>query len=177
MPRPANPKTPEGLAITGALAASGHTQAAVAERLDVSPGFISQFASGHRPVPWDKAELLAAVIGSEPHLVSAEYARLREHFQVSQPSRLNEAIVLNAIGVARKALGLAIGEKFDVEQAPDLFAQAIRVALAAEMRKEGGAVDGSGSGDGQAGGTDRFARPAKAGGKAEAGSGRKRRTA
>lgn len=177
MPRPANPKTAEGLAITEAVAQAGLTQAAVAELLDVTPGFISQFASGHRPVPWDKAERLADVLRVEPRQISAEYARLMDHFGSSQVTRLDEAIVMSAIGVARKALGLATGDVFEVEQSPDLFAQALRVAMAAEIRKQGKGIDGSRQGDGQAGGADRFARPAQDGRQAAAGRGGKRKTA
>lgn len=178
MPRPSNPKTAEGRAIAEAIARSGLTQATVAERLNVTPSFISQFATGLRPVPWDKAEALADVIGLEPHQVSAEYARLMEQFGTSQVARLDAAIVNAAITVARRALDLAIGETFDVEQSPDLFAQALRVALAADLRKQGKVGgDGSRPGDGQAGPVDRPARAAKAGGEAEAGPSRKRRAA
>lgn len=177
MPRPANPKTVEGRAIAEAIARSGLTQAAVAERLDVTPGFISQFATGVRPVPWDKADALADVLAVQPQEISAEYARLMERFGTSQVARLDAAIVESAIAVARKALDLATGETFDVDQSPDLFAQALRVALAADLRKQGKVADGSRPGDGQAGATDRFARSTKDGTEAQVGTGRRRRAA
>ncbi|WP_430544464.1 helix-turn-helix domain-containing protein [Stenotrophomonas maltophilia] len=177
MPRPSNPKTAEGRSIADAIARTGLTQAAVAERLDVTPSFISQFSTGMRPVPWDKAEALADVLGLQPQEISVEYARLMERFGTSQVARLNADIVTSAIAVARKALDLATGETFDVEQSPDLFAQALRVALAADLRKQGKVTDGSRPGDGQAGATDRFARATEDGRETPAGTGRKRRAA
>lgn len=174
MPRPANPKTPEGAAITTAITACGVTQAYLADQMDVTPGFISQFASGHRPIPWDKAELLAALLNTAPEQISVEYARLKEHFATSQAQRLDEAIVRTAIGIAKKATGLATGEKLVIDDAPEIFAQALRVAMASDKRKTGG-VDGSGSGDGQAGAADRFARAAKDGHEAKPATGRRRK--
>ncbi|AWB80081.1 helix-turn-helix domain-containing protein [Stenotrophomonas maltophilia group sp. CASM26] len=175
MPRPANPKTAEGRAIAEAITRAGLTQALVAERLEVTPSFISQFSTGLRPVPWDKAEALADVLGLQPQEVSAEYARLMDSFGTSQVARLNADIVVAAIAVVRKALDLATGETFDVEQSPDLFAQALRVALAADLRKQGKRTDGSRSGDGQASSADRAARAAEVGREAQAHGGRKRK--
>lgn len=163
MPRPTNPKTTEGRTIAEAIARSGLTQAVVAERLEVTPSFISQFATGLRPVPWDKAEALAEVLGMQPQEISVEYARLMDRFGTSQVARLDADIVSSAIAVVRKALDLATGETFDVEQSPDLFAQALRVALAADLRKQGKRSDGSRSGAGQVGTADRAARAAEDG--------------
>jgi hypothetical protein len=142
--------------------------------MDVTPGFISQFASGHRPVPWDKAELLSALLSTSPESVSAEYARLQAHFSTSQAQRLDEAIVRTAIGIAKKANGLATGEKLVIDDAPEIFAQALRVAIASDKRNTGG-VDGSGSGDGQAGAADRFARTAENGHEAKPAAGGRRK--
>ncbi|MGE6331832.1 helix-turn-helix domain-containing protein [Stenotrophomonas sp. NPDC077659] len=175
MPRPANPKTTEGRAIAEAITRSGLTQSVVAERLEVTPSFISQFATGLRPVPWDKAEALADVLGMQPQEISAEYARLMDRFGTSQVARLDADIVNSAIAVVRKALDLATGETFDVEQSPDLFAQALRVALAADLRKQGKGNDGSRSGNGQAGAADRATRTTEDGREAQAYGGRKRK--
>lgn len=104
MPRPANPKTPEGAALTHAIPASGFTQAQLAEKLDVTPGFISQFASGHRPVPWDKAATLAPLLGLQPSEISADYRRMQDHFSASQPQRLDFEIMAATVTVLRKYL-------------------------------------------------------------------------
>ena len=119
MPRPANPQTPEGRALTAAIAASGHTQAQLAEKLDVSPGFISQFASGHRPVPWDKAELLAPLLGLDAGKISAEYRRISEHFGASQHSRLTKETILDAVRLATASVTGAGMTSFEIETPED----------------------------------------------------------
>ena len=83
MPRPQNPKTREGEAIAQAIASSPYTQAELAEILDVSPGFISQCASGHRPMPWEKAMAMAQLIGVEPEKISQEYRKIKDHFTIT----------------------------------------------------------------------------------------------
>lgn len=97
MPRPPNPQTREARILTDAIARSEITKAVLAEALEVTPGFVSQFASGHRPVPWQKAEPLAALLGLDPADISVEYRQLLEHFgknrspksHNSQPQRLD----------------------------------------------------------------------------------------
>ncbi|ARO68355.1 hypothetical protein B9J09_04230 [Xylella fastidiosa subsp. pauca] len=87
MPRLPNPKTKEGRVITEGINHSDYTQAKLAEELDVTPGFVSQFATGHRPVPWNKAEELAARIRRKPEEISEEYRKIKTHFE----KVLNEA--------------------------------------------------------------------------------------
>jgi phage repressor protein C with HTH and peptisase S24 domain len=60
--------------LTRALTASGARQRAVAEEIGVDPSNISQWKTGHRPVPADKAPALAALVGTQPELISAAYA-------------------------------------------------------------------------------------------------------
>ncbi|WCF27743.1 XRE family transcriptional regulator [Xylella fastidiosa] len=87
MPRLPNPKTKEGRVITEGISNSDYTQAKLAEELDVTPGFVSQFATGHRPVPWNKAEELAIRIRRKPEEISEEYRKIKTHFE----KVLNEA--------------------------------------------------------------------------------------
>lgn len=74
-------KTPskEALTLAAAMTARGLKKAAVAEQLGVTPAAVSQWASGHRPVPPEKATKLAEIVGSEPSLLSARYAEMQLH--------------------------------------------------------------------------------------------------
>lgn len=53
---------------------------ALAEKLNLSPGNVSQWASGHRPIPWDKAEFVAANIGCTPDAISEAYRAIKARF-------------------------------------------------------------------------------------------------
>lgn len=66
----------EALALASAMAAKGMTNAQVADYMDVSPGFVSQWLTDNRKVPWEKAERLAALLGVQPKQISAKYAQL-----------------------------------------------------------------------------------------------------
>lgn len=71
---PARPTpTPESKAIAAAIERSSISRAAIAERMDVSPGLVSQWASGRRPVAADRAPKLAAILGLDPKNISAAY--------------------------------------------------------------------------------------------------------
>ncbi|NJC38163.1 transcriptional regulator with XRE-family HTH domain [Xanthomonas arboricola] len=133
MPRPANPKTPEGHLITEAIQRSGQSQAKLADALDVSAGFISQFATGHRPVPWDKAEPLASRIGVAPEQISSEYRRLQAYFAESHSQRLDAEIILAAVAYAKKIAGLMSDDSFSIEHRPQELADAINATL--EMKR------------------------------------------
>lgn len=130
MPRPANPTTPEGAVITQAIPASGLNQAALAEALDVTPGFISQFASGRRPVPWDKAAQLGALLGLSPEDISAEYRRINSYFGGTAHGKVTAGVVTAAIALAKESSGKKSKSRFDVESSPDVFAAAINTILA-----------------------------------------------
>nr|AEC46810.1 hypothetical protein [Xanthomonas vesicatoria] len=157
MPRPANPKTPEGQAITDAIQRSEQSQARLADALDVSAGFISQFASGHRPVPWDKAEPLAALIGLRPDLISSEYRRLQNHFSRSHPQRLDAEIIIAAVAYAKRVAGLMADDSFAIEDRPQEMADAINATL--EMKK---VMEGSSEFEGRDGAVSRVSSPARA---------------
>lgn len=102
MPRPPNPTTPEAAAITEALEAKGvGSRARVADALELTPGAVSQYASGNRPVPWDRAEALALELGRPATLISAEYRRIVERFPSSQPAIPDAKILSLAEGLVR----------------------------------------------------------------------------
>ncbi|MBD9370091.1 helix-turn-helix transcriptional regulator [Xanthomonas sp. XNM01] len=117
--------------ITEAIPASGLNQAALAEALDVTPGFISQFASGRRPVPWDKAAQLSALLGLSPEDISAEYRRISNYFGGSTHGQVTAEIVTAAVALAKESSGQKPKSRFDVESSPDVFAAAINKILAA----------------------------------------------
>lgn len=56
------------------LAAANVRQAQLATELGVDASNVSQWKSGHRPIPADKAPAVAALIGTRPELISAAYA-------------------------------------------------------------------------------------------------------
>lgn len=130
MPRPANPTTPEAATISKALEALDLKQAVLADELDVSPGFISQFVNGNRPVPWDKAIQLGPLLGLLPEDVSAEYRRIKDHFGVSATGRMTADVVTAAIALARELSGQKGKSRFDIESNPDVFATAVNRILA-----------------------------------------------
>jgi transcriptional regulator with XRE-family HTH domain len=76
MAKKAPPKpTPESRAVKAAIDASGLAQTAIADMIGVSPGMVSQWASGMRPVPSDKAPKFAKAVGQtdDPGKFSAAY--------------------------------------------------------------------------------------------------------
>lgn len=83
MPRKAAvPRTPEARILRAAVESSGLSHQAIAEQLGgVDPSLISQFCTGHRPVPASKAVKLASLVGANPAEISAAY---REVLQQSQ---------------------------------------------------------------------------------------------
>lgn len=126
MPRPANPTTPEARVLTEALAARPEvTQAALADAINVSPGFISQFASGHRPVPWNKAERIAELVGVSPASISADYRVVSGHFRASQLLEPSLDTMRSAIVSVKEAVR-ALDLEMDVYDVAPLIAFAYR---------------------------------------------------
>lgn len=72
-----NGPSKEALALSAAMNALGLKKTVVAEQMGVTPGLVSQWASGHRPVPPEKAVKLAELVGIEPGRISARYAEFR----------------------------------------------------------------------------------------------------
>lgn len=70
---PEKPRTPEAEAFSAALRFSGLTKAAVAEMVGVTPGAVSQWALGRRPIPAERAVTLARAVGADPMAISASY--------------------------------------------------------------------------------------------------------
>lgn len=67
------PSTPEAAALSDGIRSASITKAAIADHMDVSPGMVSQWCSGHRPVPADKATRLAKLLGLDPRQISAAF--------------------------------------------------------------------------------------------------------
>jgi predicted transcriptional regulator len=81
--KPTQP-TKESRALAAAIAESGLTKAAIAEQLDVSPGMVSQWASGHRPVSFGQALGLSAILRiADPASISAAFAELQDQLEAS----------------------------------------------------------------------------------------------
>jgi len=64
--------------LAAAFNSSGLTKAAVAKHMGVSDGMVSQWVSGHRPVPPDKAPRLGKLLDIDPVKISAKYAQISE---------------------------------------------------------------------------------------------------
>ena len=64
----------EALALSAAINSLGLKKTAIADQLGVSAGLVSQWASGHRPVPPEKAAKLGEIVSVEPGKLSARYA-------------------------------------------------------------------------------------------------------
>lgn len=69
-----NGPSKQALALAAAMNASGHSNVAVAEHMGVSPGLVSQWVTGRRPIPAEKAARLAELVGVEPKALSEKYA-------------------------------------------------------------------------------------------------------
>lgn len=65
----------EALALASAMATSKLKNVSVAKHMGVTEGLVSQWVTGHRPVPPDKALRLANYVGAEPGQISAKYAQ------------------------------------------------------------------------------------------------------
>lgn len=70
------PPTPskEAMALAAAMTTSRLNNVAVAKHMRVSDGLVSQWVTGRRPVPPEKAVRLAAYVGTDPERISAKYA-------------------------------------------------------------------------------------------------------
>lgn len=153
MPRPpAPPKTPEARILRAAVEASGLTHAAIAEHLGgVEPSLISQWCSGHRPVPAGKAVKLASLVGANPAEISAAYREVQQSAGgnvIPQPARTgarderDSGLVIARLENDVHALSLALGALTAVmirhrpAEAADV-AQAMRRKIPAKFRDRG----------------------------------------
>lgn len=68
------------LALNAAIIGSGITKAAIASHMNVSPGMVSQWANGLRPVPAEKAQRLGDYLSVDPAKISAKFA---EHWDTA----------------------------------------------------------------------------------------------
>lgn len=72
------PPSREAMQLAAAFNSSGMTKAALAKHMGVSDGMVSQWVSGHRPVPPDKAPKLGKLLDIAPERISAKYAQVAE---------------------------------------------------------------------------------------------------
>lgn len=165
MPRPANPTTPEAKLLTDALKAKGKgAQADVAIALELTPGAISQYASGNRPVPWDRAEALAKEVGLSASAISTEYRRALAHFLASQIERLTADTVIASEMVAKKLAGLSSSQRLDFEKHAGDIAKALRLTILKAIEMSEGSNVGTIQRDGEGSRFNRAAGTGKAGG-------------
>ena len=68
-----NGPSKQALALAAAMAAGDHSKVAVAEYMGVTPGLVSQWATGRRPIPAERAARLAEFLGIEPKALSTKY--------------------------------------------------------------------------------------------------------
>lgn len=181
MPRPPNPTTPEAEILTAAFAAMHQgAKAELAALLDVTPGAVSQYASGNRPVPWDKAPQVAEFTGTKAGDISSSYREAYRHFSAlfgaSNALRLDPAIICKTIQRMREATKTLEGVPVDVESDPVLFAEMLRLTMLETMEKgEGYGQRRVREAGGQGGGAFGPTRATEAGNKTNAARGGKRK--
>lgn len=159
---------------------AGLDQVQAAKLAETTKQAVSQIENGRTKVPgglylfkWAKhykvdLEWLITGGGTPHPLVQAP---------ASQPERLTADIIRSAIILAKKSFRLASDEELVIERDPEVFAQALRTALAAKQRREKEGGTESGSGDGQVGTTRRAKGAAKDGEADQASTGRRRKQA
>lgn len=109
-PRP----TPESRRISAAIDKSEMKKAALADAVGVTPSAVSQWASGNRPVPADKAPKLARLLGLDPSEVSVAFRQVSESSHGSAVPIRADAADDQGLAIARMqndihALNLALG--------------------------------------------------------------------
>lgn len=77
--KPPPSPTKESLVLKAAFDSTGLTQAAIARKLDVTPGLIWQWLNGNTAVPANKAVRLAEIVSTDPRKISAAYADVHQH--------------------------------------------------------------------------------------------------
>lgn len=153
MPKPPKKPTPtaQSLALTAAINKAKLTKAAIAEHAGVSPPMVSQWASGHRPVPADKARRLGELLGIAPERISASFASVAEHepgnvvplrkgAESEQPLRPDLVIarLQNDVDALRYALAALVSVMTVHRPAEaEAAAKAIRRAVPAKFRDQG----------------------------------------
>lgn len=132
-------------------------EAVKARGFDLNPSEVSNLQTGNKSFGENKAAEYEAAAGMpRGFLVNALDP-------LSQPARLDTEILLAAITLAKKALRLGAGEELVIERDPELFAQALRTAIAKRFRLEGGHGTELGTRDGQVGAAGSAARAQEGG--------------
>lgn len=115
--KPAAPSTSEARILSTAIESARITKAAIAEHLRVTPATVSQWASGHRPVPADKAARLGMLVNAQPETLSRAYRELSESNagnvvpvrQSTEVDQRDPALVIARLENDIHALNLAVG--------------------------------------------------------------------
>lgn len=79
--------TKESLALTAAIGTRSNV--AVANAIGVTPGAVSQWKQGTRPVPATLADVLGAYLGIDPATICAKYAILKAAGAGALPTRVD----------------------------------------------------------------------------------------
>lgn len=109
------------------------THETLADKVGVSPGRVSQWATNRGAIPAERALAVAQALGTQPELISVSWRNLRNEFVQSQLGRLTPAIVAHAVRMVRKATGIVEGKSINVEDDLELFAQSLRLAIAQDI--------------------------------------------
>lgn len=117
MPKSPAPTPPEARILATAIDSCRMTKAAIADQIGVSPSMVSQWVSGHRPVPADKASPLAKLIGADPTTISRAFREVSDSSEGNVvPIRQNmeldqrdQSLVIARLENDVHALNLAVG--------------------------------------------------------------------
>lgn len=158
------------------LDASDWTHETLADKVGVSPGRVSQWATNRGPIPPERAVPTATALGTRPELISVGWRHLRNEFVASHLGRLTEATIARAVIVAKQALAETGVARLNIERDPEIFAQALRAVIADELSGDGGGHE-SARGIGSAGSIGGSTGKAKAGAAPRPAAGGKRKRA
>lgn len=159
------------------LEASDYTHETFAAQVEVSPGRVSQWATNRGSVPWDKARVVAGLLGTKPALISPGFRRLRDEFLSSHLSRLDAEIVSASQVVARAEAGLSPSQNLDMGKHADAIASAVRVTLLRAIQLAEGSYDELAQGNGADRRIDRAQSQGQVGGQAQVTGGQPKRRA
>lgn len=120
---------------SAALDRSRMSSAALAQAVGVDPSYVSQWKTGRRPIPADKAVVTASLIGVNPALISEAYEKvasagaIEQHGSSDLPSKISQsnATRLDPEMIAESYAALSEiyleerGVPFDLTQEPERF--------------------------------------------------------
>jgi transcriptional regulator with XRE-family HTH domain len=145
-----NPEPTAAERLASAMRTKGVKNVDLATYADVTPGAVSQWVKGRRPVPANKARAVAEFVGVQPEQISLKYGEISEQRGVydldAQPSETHDPLSLdktiNRIESDIDALRMAFGVLAGVmvahrpAEAADV-AKALRKHLSARFARQG----------------------------------------